>query len=57
MTTWSKEGDFDYQNFGKHCPIYLGQNNYKISLDNKKIDGKLFVRIPLEEFDFNVEVL
>lgn len=57
LTTWTKEGDFDYSNFGKHCSVYTGQNTYKIVLDNKRIEGKLYVRIPLEEFNFNVEVL
>lgn len=57
LTTWEKDGDFDYQNFGKHCHVYSGQNEYKIKTDNKKPDGKLFVRIPFENFNFTVEVI
>lgn len=57
ITTWEKDGEFQYENFGKHCHVKVGQNTYKIKMNGKSVDGSLFVRIPFENFNYTVEVI
>lgn len=57
ITTWSKDGDFDYENFGKSVHVTPTQNIYKLRLDNKAVDGELFVRVPFKNFNFTVEAI
>lgn len=56
ITTWDKDGDFGYEYFGKAVHVNKSQNVYKLKLDNKAVDGELFVRIPFENFNFTVEM-
>ncbi len=55
-TTWVKS-DFADENFGKVGHIKKGVNLTKISTTGKKASGKLWVRIPLENADFTVELI
>ena len=56
-TTWDNEADFEPENFGKVAHLKTTVNAYKLKTNSKKADGKLFVRIPLENFDFTVELV
>ena len=54
-TTWDNDANFEIENFGKVAHLKVGVNTYKLKTDSKKTDGSLFVRVPLENFNFTVE--
>lgn len=56
-TTWDDDNGFESENFGKVAQLKAGVNMYKLKTDSKKADGNLFVRIPLENFNFTVELI
>jgi len=56
-TTWSKDSEFDYENVGRSVFLKAGVTQYKIKLSGLRIDGDLFVRIPITNFDYTVEVI
>ena len=55
--TWDSEVGFEPENFGKVVHLKTGINTYKLKTNTKKADGSLFVRIPLESFNFTVELI
>ena len=57
VTTWDYEVGFEPENFGKVAHLKTCVNTYKLKTNNKKSDGELFVRIPLENFNFTVELI
>lgn len=56
ITTWDKT-EFGYENFGKVGHIKAGTSLTKITTNNKKATGTLYVRIPFENADFTVEIV
>jgi hypothetical protein len=56
-TTWDSHADFEPENFGKITHLKSDVSTYKIKTNNKKADGSLFVRIPLESFNYTVELI
>ena len=56
-TTWDCEDGYQPENFRKIEHLKAGVTNFKLRTDRKKADGNLFVRIPLENFDFTVELV
>jgi len=56
-TTWAKDTIFDYENIGKLAHLKVGTSVYKLKMDNLKVDGKLFVRVPFELFNYTVEAI
>ena len=56
-TTWVKDVGYIDENFGKVSHLKVGSSQYKLKCDSKKANGNLFVRIPLENFKFTVEVI
>ena len=57
ITSWTKDGLFGYENLGKHCHLKTTENIYKLQLDNKLVEGKLFVRVPFANFNYTVELM
>jgi hypothetical protein len=56
-TTWHQEEGFEVENLGRAVALVQGKSVYKLDINNTKVLGKLFVRIPLESFNFTVEVV
>lgn len=57
ITTWEQDGDFGYDYFGKSVHVNPAKSTYKLKLDNKAVDGELFVRIPFENFNCTIELI